>query len=68
MIHKIEIDDSTETGKLVLEFLNGIGMGSGKLNPGIRNFLLNSLKESEQGNLKTSNEVFTEIKQWLHSK
>jgi len=66
MIHRIEIGDNTETSKLVLEFLNG--MGNSEVNPIFRDVLLSSLKESKQGNLKLNHEVFSDIEQSLHSK
>ena len=68
MIHTVQIDDSTENGKLVLELLKGFGIVSGsEVNPLLKEVLLKSLEESKNGNLKSHDEVFSEIKQWLHS-
>ncbi len=68
MIHTVKIDDSTENGKLVLDFLEEIGMGTNKdMDPTLKEFLLKSLEESKKGELKSNEDVFSEIRQWLHS-
>lgn len=67
MIHTVKIDDSTENGKLVLDFLQGLGIGTDNVDPLLKEVLLKSMEESKNGKLKSNEEVFSEIKQWLHS-
>ncbi len=37
------------------------------IDPFLKEVLLKTLEESKKGELKSNQEVFSEIKQWLHS-
>ncbi len=68
MIHTVQIDDSTENGKLILDFLHGLGVGTNnEIDPILKEVLLKSMEESKKGKLESDEEVFTQIKQWLRS-
>ena len=62
MIHTVKIDDSTENGKLILDFLQSLGIGTNSnIDPALKEVLLKSLEESKKGKLKSNEEVFAKI-------